>query len=156
MSDSTLSLLTTEVRGKTLRLLNNVSEEQARFTGHPRLNNSILWHAGHCFVVTEYLCVAPATERPPAYPDGFAERFAPNSRPAEFSTWPTLSEIVERLRDQQERLLASLAVLAPQRFDQVIDADRNRTLRFSILHGLHDEAMHQGEISLLKKLSTRL
>jgi hypothetical protein len=37
----------------------------------------------------------------------------------------------------------------------VVDPARNRTLRFSILHGLHDEADHQGEIHLLKKLYGR-
>ena len=35
---------------------------------------------------------------------------------------------------------------------EIIDAPRNRTLRYSILHGLHDEAWHQGEMHLLKKL----
>ena len=35
---------------------------------------------------------------------------------------------------------------------RITDPAKNRTLRFSILHGLHDEAGHQGEIYLLKKM----
>jgi hypothetical protein len=73
----------------------------------------------------------------------------------ERSKWPPLSAVVERLRDQLDRLTAAISALPPGRLDQVVDAARNRTLRFSILHGLHDEAGHQGEIHLLKKLYGR-
>ena len=34
----------------------------------------------------------------------------------------------------------------------MIDPARNRTVRYNILHGLHDEANHQGEMWLLHKL----
>ena len=43
--------------------------------------------------------------------------------------------------------------------DDVIEAlhraDRDTTLRYSVVHGLHDEATHQGEIHLLRKLYQR-
>ena len=154
MTDSTLLMLASEIRGKTLRVLGGVTEEEARFTGHAALGNSILWHAGHCLVVVERLAVVPAmgTGEAPVYPPGWWETFGAGSKPAEVTAWPTLSEIVALLNDQAARLLAVMKTLRQERMDQVIDAVNNRTLRFSILHGLHDEAQHQGEIQLLKKL----
>ena len=154
MIDATLVMLASEIRGKTLRVLDIVTEEQARFTGHPSLNNSILWHAGHCLVVVERLCVVPAlgTGQVAAYPAGWYETFGAGSQPATVTAWPTLAEVIALLKDQLERLLAVVATLHHERMDQVIDAANNRTLRYSILHGLHDEAQHQGEMQLLKKL----
>ena len=68
------------------------------------------------------------------------------------TNWPPLSEVVAALRDQLARLTAALQALSPEQLGEVIDKSRNRTLRYSILHGLHDEAGHQGEIWLLRKL----
>jgi hypothetical protein len=150
--DATLIMLANEVRGKTLRLLADVTPEQALFTGHDGLSNSILWHAGHALVVVERLSVSPAADHPAVYPAGWFEAFGPGSKPAAVATWPTLAEVVALLQDQLVRLTAVLTPLRTERLDQVIDAQRNRTLRFSVLHGLLDEAGHQGEIYLLKKL----
>ena len=154
MIDSTLLMLANEIRGKTLKVLGSVTEEEARFTGHRALGNSILWHAGHCLVVVERLSVIPAlgTGEAPVYPPGWWETFGAGSNPAEVKAWPSLAEVVTLLKDQLNRLVAVIKTLRQERMDQVIDAVNNRTLRFSILHGLHDEAQHQGEIQLLKKL----
>jgi hypothetical protein len=46
----------------------------ARF-GAPRLNNPILWHAGHALVVVEHLAIVPATGRPAALPEGWDAKF---------------------------------------------------------------------------------
>ena len=46
MADESLILLGKEVRGKTLRLLEGVSDTDARWVP-PGLDNSIVWHAGH-------------------------------------------------------------------------------------------------------------
>jgi hypothetical protein len=67
------------------------------------------------------------------------------------TTWPTLAEMKAQLVDQRERLLALLEKTDAATFDRVIDA-KGRTLRYSVLHGLHDEAGHQGEIWLIRKL----
>ncbi len=151
MHDQTLLLLATEVRNKTLRLLEGVADETARFAA-PGLNNSILWHAGHALVVVEHLSVSAATERPPQYPAGWWQTFGAKSLPAAVTDWPDLGTVMAALQDQLGRLTDVLRILRQERMDQVIDAERNRTLRYSILHGLHDEANHQGEIYLLKKL----
>ena len=151
MADETLSMLAREVRGKTLRLLDTVDDNQARFTA-PGLNNSILWHAGHALVVVESLGMGPATGRQPGYPADWFDKFSWKSAPSTVTTWPALQEIRAALRTQLEHLLAVIQPLSNTDLDRVVDPSKNRTLRYSILHGLHDEAGHQGEIHLLKKL----
>lgn len=151
MADESLLLLATEVRGKTLRLLDGVNDEMARFAA-PGLSNSILWHAGHSLVVVEHLGVMPATNQPAGYPAGWHEKFVWNSKPALVTQWPRVSEVVDALRDQLTRLTTVIGGLASEQLDRIVDPAKNRTLRYSILHGLHDEAGHQGEIWLLRKL----
>lgn len=156
MPDETLLTLANEVRGKTLRLLEGVPPDMARYTS-PGLNNSTLWHAGHALMLVEHLCIIPATGGQPAYPGGWFEMFGWKSMPASIprDAWPALSDVIERLREQLSRLRATTESLAPQHLDRIIDTSRKRTLRYSIVHGLHDEASHQGEILLLKKLFRR-
>lgn len=152
MADASLLLLLDEVRNKTLRLLDGVTEPQARFTP-PGLANSILWHAGHALVVTDALCLPPRLRR---LPDGYAELFSWKSTPAETPAdrWPPLAEVVEALKEQHPRLRAAIASLT----DHDLDGPANewqrpdRKPRYLILHGLHDEANHGGEIWLLRKL----
>ena len=161
MADESLLLLATEVRGKTLRMLEPVvaaaasdGEAAARFAA-PGLNNSVLWHAGHALVVVEQLAVAPAGGRPAPYPPGWLDKFNWGSNPAAVTSWPALAEVVAALGEQLPRLTAAVAALSPQQLDTVVDPQRSRTVRYSILHGLHDEAGHQGEIWLLRKLHAR-
>ena len=155
MPDETLLTLANEVRGKTLRLLDGVPEDAARFTAG--LSNSAHWHAGHALMLVEHLCLIPATGGQPQYPKGWFELFGWQSRPSAVDprAWPPLAEVVRRLREQLDRLVAAIESLPPGRLDQVVDPARNRTLRYSIVHGLHDEASHQGEIHLLRKLYGR-
>ena len=156
MPDESLLTFADEVRGKTLRLLDGVPPELARFTG-PGLSNSTLWHAGHALVLVEHLCILPATGVLPQYPPGWSQLFDWSSRPASMPTraWPDLSDVVTHLRDQLPRLRAAIAALSPQQLDAPTGPGRSRTLRYSIVHGLHDEANHQGEIYLLRKLYVR-
>ena len=62
MPDETLMLLAREVRNKTLKLLDGLTDAQARFAA-AGLNNSILWNAGHALVVVEHLGVGLARDR---------------------------------------------------------------------------------------------
>jgi len=155
VADETMLLLASEVRGKTLRILDGVtSDDEARFTG-PGLNNSILWHAGHAIMVVEHLGLMPATGKPAAYPAGWFEKFGWKTEPAMVREWPALAEVKEQLRLQLARLQDAIRSLSPAQLDVVVDKEKNRTLRYSILHGLHDEAGHQGEMYLLRKLYAR-
>jgi hypothetical protein len=150
MADQSLAMLAFEVRWKTLKLLENVTEEMARFAP-PGLNNTILWHAGHALTVVEALSFAPAAGREPTYPDGYYERFSWKSDPRTVTSWPTLGEVVERLKAQRDQLIPVLEKLTPEQLERPM-GDRGRSLRYHIIHGLHDEAGHGGEIHLLKKL----
>lgn len=153
MSDQTMLMLANEVRRKTLRLLDDVSETDAHWTP-PGLNNHILWNAGHALVVVEHLSVAPVTGQPPHYPSGWFETFSWASKPAQVAQWPTLRQVKEQLAAQLERLLSGLNALSAEQLDREIGEPpaQRRPLRYSVIHGLHDEAGHQGEIYLLKKL----
>jgi len=155
MADETLLLLVKDVRGKTLRILEDVSEPQAKFTP-PGLNNSILWHAGHALVVVEHLGVTPAKAKPTAYPTDWFDKFSWKSEPANVKQWPTLAEVKTKLIQQGENLTAAIGQLTEEQLSQQAgDPARQRNLRWSILHGLHDEAGHQGEMWLLKKLQPK-
>jgi hypothetical protein len=155
MADESLLLLLKDVRGKTLRILDDVTDEQARYAP-PGLSNSILWHAGHSLVVVEHLATSPITGKPPSYPEGWFDKFSWASKPATVKDWPALSEVKAKLIDQSERLTKLIGGLSDQQLAQPSgDPARGRSLRYSILHGLHDEAGHQGEMWLLKKLQTK-
>src|ERR1051325_9537668 len=138
MANETLQLLAREVRGKTLRILDGVSDEQAHFVP-PGLNNSIVWHAGHSLWVVEVLSIAAATGRPTPLPDGWTDLFNSKSRPTRQTQFPPLPQIIEALRNQLERLVAAIDPLTEQQLGVMIDPARNRTVRYNILHGLHDE-----------------
>jgi hypothetical protein len=151
MSDQTLLLLAKDVRAKTLRLLEGVSDAQARFAP-AGLQNTLLWHAGHSVITNEHLGVSPATGQPPQYPQGWFEKFSWKSQPATVQDWPKVAEVAAQLQQQLGRLLTAIEGLTEPQLSKVIDPAKGRTLRWSILHGLHDEANHQGEMWLLKKL----
>lgn len=151
MADETLLLLAREVRSKTLRLLEEVDDRQARFAA-PGLKNTILWNAGHALIINEHLGVMLATGKPPAYPTDWFEKFSWKSDPATVTSWPAVEQVRSALREQLQRLTAAIEPLSPAQLAKVVDAARGRTLRYSILHGIHDEANHQGEMYLLLKL----
>lgn len=149
--DESLMLLAKEVRGKTLRLLDGIDDAQARFSA-PGLQNSILWNAGHSLIVVEHLGNSAATGDLPVYPDGWFDKFSWKSNPATVTAWPSIEEVRAALRDQLQRLTATIETLTDSQLSKIVDQAKSRTLRYSILHGLHDEAGHQGEIYLLKKM----
>jgi hypothetical protein len=88
-------------------------------------------------------------------PLGWAEAFGMGSRPdLRGEPWPARDEILRLLREQLPRLVTVMDSLtdadleAPPRFSA--GGDRRR-LGECVLHGLHDEANHQGEMYLLLK-----
>ncbi len=154
MADATLTLLLDEIRGKTLKLIDGLTDEQARFRP-AGMNNSILWHAGHAYVVGEYLTAA-AAGLPMQLPDGWFDMFSWKSAPATVPAdkWPKLADMIAALKAQLERHRGIVAGLADAQLSAppVGKPPTARPLRYSILHGLHDEAGHGGEMRLLRKL----
>jgi hypothetical protein len=152
MADETLVMLLDEIRGKTLQVLEGVTAAEARWAP-PGLQNTILWHAGHSQVVVETLTLGALGERPEIPLEWFG-MFSWESRPALVppDAWPTLEDVVAELRAQHRRLRGVVAGLNPEQLAAPSRRSPERSVRYSILHGLHDEARHSGEISLLRKL----
>jgi DinB superfamily len=154
MADETLLQITKSVRAKTLRILDGVSEEQAAWLP-AGLHNHVLWNAGHALIVTEHLAVSPVTGKAPSYPEGWFEKFSWKSDPASVKEWPTAAEVRAQLADQIERLTAAIGPLTEDRLGKPAKEGDPRTLRTSILLAVQDEAGHQGEMYMLKKLQTK-
>jgi hypothetical protein len=152
MADRSLLLLLDEVRGKTIRLLQGVSESDALWTPQG-LNNHILWHAGHAFVLLEWMAVK-ALDREPQIPHHWFDMFSWKSEPAKVpsSRWPKLAAVTPTLSSQHMRLHRLIGELTEEQLSASARTSPNHTVRYSILHGLHDEACHGGEIALLRKL----
>jgi hypothetical protein len=153
MADATLILMAKEIRTKTLKLLDGLSDDQARFAA-PGLHNPILWHAGHGIMLMEHMGIMPLSGfQQPQYPAGWYETFSWKSDPRTVTSWPRVEEVRAQLEQQLPRLLNLL-----ESADEVTlskpDA-KGRPLRYLILHGLHDEAIHQGEMYLLRKMLAR-
>src|SRR3954452_15388885 len=155
MSDDTLLLLLDEVRGKTLRILDAAPAGSALWAP-PGLHNHVLWHAGHAYVVVEMLTMG-ALGRTPEIPDGWFGMFSWESRPVrvKHDRWPFLGEVVAQLRTQHGRLSRTIDGLSGEQLDRPSVRNPDRTVRSSIVHGLHDEACHAGEAYLLLKIQTR-
>jgi hypothetical protein len=152
MPDRSLAMTFDEVRDRTLRVLQGVTPRQALWT--PRgLQNNILWHGGHCYVVVEKLTMR-ALGKPPDIPPGWFEMFSWKGRPAEITAdaWPPLGEVVDRLRAQHGRLRPLIGQLSEEQLAGPVPRRPDRNARYLIVHALHDEACHTGEIWLLRKM----
>ena len=152
MPDKCLLLLLDEVRAKTLRILKSVPADQARWAP-PGLHNTILWHAGHAYVLVEWVTMK-SLRRTPQIPDGWYEMFSWESRPnlVPADRWPQLSEVIHHLEAQHKRLRKLIGELSEEELDRPSASNPKRTVRSAILHGLHDEACHCGEMHLLHKM----
>jgi hypothetical protein len=152
-----LQALAAEVRGKTLRLLGAARDDE--LTWAPAgTSNHILWHAGHGLWLQDALCIRRVTGHS-ELPPGWAEAFGMGSRPAlRREPWPPRDVVLGLLREQLSRLMAVLGGLTDADLDALppfaAGRDRRR-LGACVLHGLHDEANHQGEMYLLLKAQRR-
>ena len=152
MSDQSLLMLLDEVRGKTVRILRDVLDEESHWAP-PGLHNHILWHAGHSYVLVESLAME-ATGQQPDIPEGWFEMFSWKSDPARVppDRWPPLARVVAQLTEQHLRLRQVIEGLGEEQLSGPVPGKTHRTVRSAIVHGLHDEACHSGEIWLLRKL----
>jgi DinB family protein len=152
MPDQSLLLLLDEVRGKTLRILGSISSEAARWAP-PGLQNTILWHAGHSYFLLEWLTMN-ALGQAPQMPGDWYLKFSWDSRPGEVPAgrWTSLAEVIQRLQDQHDRMSRIIGELSADQLDQPAAGHPDDTVRYAILHALHDESCHSGEMHLLRKL----
>jgi DinB superfamily len=150
MHDKSLAMLVFEVRWKTLKMLEGLTHEQAMGVA-PGMNNSILYHAGHGYAVQEHLAVAKLEKREPKLIEGF-EVFMWNSPPTASTVYPHIDKVKAALIQQRDHLIKLIEGMDASAFDEIVNPEKGRTLRYVVLHGLHDEANHQGEIWLIRKL----
>ncbi len=77
-----------------------------------------------------------------------------NCRPInETKNWPDRDEFADLLRQQGQRVLDVLDSVTEEQLAQQADPDRGPvSVASRIIHGLHDEAKHCGEMYLLCKL----
>jgi len=151
-SDAThLIELARQVRGDTLRLLAAPPDDWLTWAP-PGTSNHVLWHCGHALWLGDVLIIEPITGRS-EQPAGWAETFGMDCRPvSQTRDWPSRATIRQLLAQQLTRIEQLLTELSPERLTDVRPALGRRTLLSSIVHALHDEAKHQGEMYLLLKL----
>ena len=159
--DESLMIIFHKARGATLAIVDDVTEEQARWLPNGEVNH-ILWHAGHIFVLLER-CVFAATvgsdEMPSTIPQGWWPLFGWNSQPwtVAATAWPTMAIMRQQLAEQTERLECDLASFDDAFLSAPISWSDQRWLgrpkRTVILHGFYDELLHTGQIMQLKRMS---
>ena len=152
MSDRTLLAVLDEIRGSLLGTLSRVDEAAAVWRT-PGLANHIVWHAGHAYVVVEWLTMGALGLEPVAPPGWFA-LFSWESRPGETppEDFPPLAEVVRQLQQQHERMKRLFASLGELDLKNAAVDQPDRSVREIIVHALQDEAAHRGEIHLLRKM----
>ncbi|MCI0359918.1 MAG: DinB family protein [Planctomycetaceae bacterium] len=143
--------LARQVRGDTLTLLAAAPEPWLTWAP-PGTSNHILWHAGHALWLGDVLTIVPITGRS-ELPAGWAETFGMDCRPvSQTRDWPARATIAQHLTAQLSRIEQLLAALPAERLSDTRPVLGRRSLVSAIVHGLHDEAKHQGEMYLLLKL----
>jgi hypothetical protein len=142
--------LARQVRQGTIELLRGARPEWLTWT--PRgTSNHLLWHAGHALWVQDVLGLELLTGRS-ELPQGWSETFGMDCRPVKDTTdWPAREQLLEMLATQLDQIFLALSGADDQRLGQVV-TESGATLASRILHGLHDEAKHQGEMCLLIKM----
>jgi DinB superfamily len=142
--------LARQVRGSTIQFLDAAENEWLTWAPEGT-SNHLLWHAGHSLWLQGVICLEPLIGDS-ELPAKWAEVFGMNCRPVPRTThWPSRNELRTLLANQLARVLAVVEEAGEARLAEVVNA-RGDTLAGRIIHGIHDEARHQGEMYLLLKL----
>lgn len=148
-----IQFLASEVRNKTLRFITEAPDDALLWIPSAGgTQNHILWHAGHAVWLGDILCVHAATGRS-ELPDGWTELFGAKGRPpSQTTSWPERAVVREALERQLQRMRDVIGGLSEKQLYASPSGRTGDTLLGWIIHGLHDEAKHQGEMFLLLKL----
>lgn len=142
-----LQLVVDEIRSRTIRQLEKTADDEMR-TPVPGLQNHLTWHAGHCLWVADRVIIEAATGKS-ELPEGWAKTYGMDCRsPTETTDWATRQELIDRLTRQKTRLIDLLAI-EPASVNPAGEANQKRARQ--VIHAMHDEASHQGEIQVLRK-----
>ena len=141
--------LARQVRRGTMQLLESAPADRLTWAP-PGTSNHVLWHAGHALWLQGVLCLEPLTGDS-ELPSGWEQTFGMNCRPVnETTTWPAREELLRLLTAQLERIIEGVGGTSGAQLGEIVNP-RGDTLAARIIHGLHDEARHQGEMYLLLK-----
>ncbi|MBO8170263.1 MAG: DinB family protein [Bacillaceae bacterium] len=143
------------VRGNTLNMLENTTEEQANVIPEGYRNN-IRWNLGHILTIQEQLVFYMSGESL-QIPEHYVSYFAKDTSPADWSAEPpSLDELKSELKKQTERIKSTFAnrldeeVPKPFRFR---DKYEFKTVGELIAFTLYHEGMHQGLINGMLRLT---
>lgn len=138
-----------QIRGFTCGMLEKTNPDWITWAPDGT-SNHMLWHAGHAIWVQDLLCIQKLTGKS-ELDESWGKKFGMDCEPvASQNEWPSLAEMQNALSEQQSRLHEVIEAMTPQQL--VIEAENDRDLVGGIIHGLHDEAKHHGEMYLLHKL----
>jgi hypothetical protein len=148
-----IQFLASEVRNRTLRFITEAPDEALLWTPPTGgTQNHILWHAGHAVWLGDVLCIQPATGTS-ELPEDWTPMFGAKGRPpAETTDWPSRAVIRDQLQKQLQRMHEVIGGLSQKQLYTSPSGRTGETLLGWIVHGLHDEAKHQGEMFLLLKM----
>jgi hypothetical protein len=152
---ATLQELARQVRRDTIQILNAAHADWLKYAP-PGTSNHMLWHAGHALWLQDVLCIELLT-RQRELPPSWDLVFGMNCRPvSQTQDWPSREALHDLLQRQLARILELLESATEEQLARLADARRGpATVAQRIIHGLHDEAKHSGEMYLLFKLSRR-
>ena len=140
-----------QVRGGTLQILTAARPEWLTYAP-PGTSNHILWHAGHALWLQDVLCIQLLAGHS-ELPDQWSQSFGMNCRPVrETRDWPSREALVDLLQQQRNRILTLLTQASDEELNRSAHPARDTdSVASRIIHGLHDEAKHAGEMYLLYK-----
>jgi hypothetical protein len=154
MTADFLHELARQVRTGTIQLLQSFPEKHLTWAP-PGTSNHAIWHAGHAVWLLDVLGLQLLTGRS-ELPDDWAAHFGQHCDPVnERAFWPTRAMVLARLREQYQHFVQTLEQSTPELLAKQIGPGEHDTVASRIIHGLHDEAKHQGEMYLLYKLVQR-
>ncbi len=149
-----LQELARQVRQDTIIILEKVPDA-ALLWAPQGTANTILWHAGHALWLQDLMCIRVLGGQS-RLPEHWEERFGQGSRPADVRRWPARAELLAYLREQLAEMLQHLGSVTQEQLEEYpAHLSSHRTALGWIVHGLHDEAKHCGEMYLLWKLWVR-
>lgn len=145
---SALQEMVRQFRGFTIQLL-AVDNPEMCLWAPAGTSNHMIWHAGHALWVQDLLCVTPLTGTSELSAE-WAGQFGQHCDPVgSQKKWPDAKRLQGLLNAQQERLIELIGDMDASQL--VVNTDDPKDLVGGIIHGLHDEARHHGEMYLLMK-----
>jgi hypothetical protein len=138
-----LEELVGQVRRHTIEVLQATPEEWLLWAPEGT-SNHVLWHAGHALWLEDVLGIQVLTGVS-ELPAGWEQTFGSKCRPVQSNRqWPRRTDVIILLQQQLVRLLDV--------FRDQAHRLANAGIASRVIHGLHDEARHSGEMYLLLKL----